>query len=252
MSAHPTLANLAWVSGPTPTAGSDELDVERAEVSDVDRTDEPVGEHPDATRAHLAGCRACQATVVQLAELDTQLAADPAPAQPAGLADRLQAVIARESAHRAAGVSTLADHRSARPGLGDFGADRRVSKRGPFLWGLAAAILAAVVGFGGYVISSASGGNEPTLVAARIDPGHLAQEAESLEHGQDVDPHRFSRAWLCARQVTEGRITGLAETTLSSEPALLVYLRVSGADRVVVVTGCNTGTPVAGPSAALR
>jgi hypothetical protein len=65
----------------------------------------------------------------------------------------------------------------------------------------------------------------------------------------DLTPHRFSRAWQCAREVTDGRITGIASTTVDGVPALLVYLRKDDATQVVIVTGCGREAPSAGSSA---
>ena len=69
--------------------------------------------------------------------------------------------------------------------------------------------------------------------------------------GGACSPHRFSRAWQCAREATDGRITGLANTHLDGTPALLVYTRSTDTTLVTVVTGCDTPTPTAGPSALL-
>jgi len=66
-----------------------------------------------------------------------------------------------------------------------------------------------------------------------------------------LSPHRFSQAWDCARKVTDGRITGLAASTVDGTPALLVYTESDGSTQVTVVTGCGADTPSAGPSALL-
>jgi hypothetical protein len=116
---------------------------------------------------------------------------------------------------------------------------------------LAAACLAALVGFGGYVLSATAGLNEPPVVAAAVDSRDLAAQARSLEQSRDLDPHRFSNAWFCARSVTPGRITGLAAARVDGSPALLVYTRSDGAEVVTVVTGCGAVQPSAIASAAL-
>jgi hypothetical protein len=116
---------------------------------------------------------------------------------------------------------------------------------------LAAAAAATVVGFGAYVISASAGLNEPPVVAA-VDSHDLGAEAIALERTRGgLSPHRFSQAWGCARQVTAGRITGLASSSVDGTPALLVYTKYDGSMQVTVVTGCAGGTPSAGPSAVL-
>ncbi len=107
-----------------------------------------------------------------------------------------------------------------------------------------------MVGFGGYVLSAGAGLNEPPLVAA-VNTSDLGAQAERLDERRSLLPHRFSRAWQCAREATDGRITGLANTHLDGTPALLVYTRSTDTTLVTVVTGCDTPTPTAGPSALL-
>ena len=133
--------------------------------------------------------------------------------------------------------------------LGAFGADRpRRRTRRVLLPALAAAAAAAVVGFGAYVASASAGLNEPPVVAAVSSSNLGAQAAVFERHG--LDPHRFSRAWQCARQVTDGRIVGLAASTVDGTPALLVYTRSGATTEVTVVTGCaSAAAPSAGPSA---
>ena len=77
----------------------------------------------------------------------------------------------------------------------------------------------------------------------------LAAQAGALAQSQDLDPHRFSQAWQCARQATSGRIVALASSNLDGTPALLVYTRSGATTLVTVVTGCDGGRPSAGPSA---
>ena len=117
-------------------------------------------------------------------------------------------------------------------------------------WGLpvlAAAAAALVLGFVAYVASATLGLNEPPAVSISTVPGQLVDQARELRERTDLDPHRFSSAWWCARQVSTGRIVGLASTTGGSEPAVLVYVRRSDGLGVQVVTGCGTGDPVSTP-----
>jgi hypothetical protein len=116
---------------------------------------------------------------------------------------------------------------------------------------VAAAAVAAVVGFGAYVISSSAGLNEPPILAAisSRDLGAQARELEQTSGG--LSPHRFSHAWERAREVVDQRIAGIASSTVDGVPALLVYTKSAGSTEVTVVTGCRVGTPSAGPSAVL-
>lgn len=184
----------------------------------------------------------------ELAEVERWLAATPTPRMPADVAGRLDTVLAgeverRERKHAWAGRSV------ERVSLGEFGADlHRRSRRRTLAGVLAAAALAAAVGFGAYVVSASAGLNEPPVVAA-VSSRSLDTQAARLAARGDLEPHRFSRAWQCARQATSGRITALANTTVDGVPALLVYLRRGSGTVVVVVQGCGTGQPEAGPSA---
>jgi hypothetical protein len=108
-----------------------------------------------------------------------------------------------------------------------------------------------IVGLGAYVISASAGFNEPPVVAA-VTSADLGEQARALEEASGgLSPHRFSQAWDCARKVTDGRITGLASSTVDGTPALLVYTKSEESMQVTVVTGCRLGMPSAGPSAVL-
>lgn len=194
------------------------------------------------------GGSTAEPTPAELAEVERWLGATPAPRMPAEVAARLDTVLAgeverRDRKHAWAGVPV------ERLSLGDFGGDlHRRSRRRTLAGVLAAATLAAAVGFGAYVVSATAGLNEPPVVAA-VNSRSLDRQAAGLAARGDLEPHRFSRAWQCARQATSGRITALANTTVDGVPALLVYLRRGSGTVVVVVEGCGTGRPKAGPSA---
>jgi anti-sigma factor RsiW len=201
---------------------------------------------------HVAGCARCQHTAAELQAVSRTLAAVPAPVMPAEVAARLDRVLAGESVRR---VQQPARESESAPGsswtrvtLGDFQATRpRRSVRRIVLPALAAAVAAGVVGFGAYVVSATAGLNEPPVVAA-VSSSNLGAQAGALERA-GLAPHRFSRAWQCARQVTDGRIVGLASSTVDGTPALLVYTRSGTTTEVTVVTGCGSGRPSPGPSA---
>jgi anti-sigma factor RsiW len=199
-------------------------------------------EQSAAVEAHLATCAECQAGVANLRAVTAELGAAPAPTMPPDVAQRLSRVLVAESAHR--------DRpRSAKVTLGNFGANRPTrSNRRWLVPALAAAAAAAIVGFGAYVVSATAGLNEPPVVTA-VNSTQLGKQASALQQAADMDPHRFSRAWQCARQVTDGRIVGLANSRVDGQPALLVYLRSGQSTQVVVVTGCASAAPSAGPSA---
>jgi Putative zinc-finger len=211
-------------------------------------------------QAHLAGCARCRDGVAELQAVTATLSTAPAPVMPADVAARLDRVLAGETVRRSrpidrdeesasvsASVSESGGSRS-RVTLGAFGSRRpRRSVRRIVLPALAAAVAAAVVGFGAYVASATAGLNEPPVVAA-VSSSNLGAQAGALVQ-EGLEPHRFSRAWQCAREVTDGRIVGLASSTVDGTPALLVYTRSGATTEVTVVTGCATGRPSSGPSA---
>jgi anti-sigma factor RsiW len=209
--------------------------------------------------SHLTGCAECRGQSEALREVTAALRADVSPPMPDAVAHHLQEVVAAESADRdraSADVSAAGNGQSVaqapRVTLGTFGTDLDKPRKSRWVVpALAAAAAAAVVGFGAYVISASAGLNEPPVVAA-VDSRDLGAEAIALERTSGgLSPHRFSQAWGCARQVTAGRITGLASSSVDGTPALLVYTKSDGSMQVIVVTGCAGGTPSAGPSAVL-
>jgi len=226
---------------------------------------------------HVAGCADCQDHSRALVEVREMLAQEPMPAVPPAVAGRLADTIRAEQLARTPSLHLVGgsgqpraralaqEHsgdsggsvpaelhpggRAPRPTLGSFGADlpsRRLHWLRP---ALVAAVVALLVGFGGYVLSARAGLNEPPVVAA-VNASELGPDAGAVERRIDLDPHRFTRAWQCARAATSGRIVGIAATTVDGTPALLVYIRSSGTTQVTLVTGCGT-EPSAGPSAVL-
>lgn len=240
--AHPPLADLAeWDEG----------------LLDARRSAELAG--------HLAGCRHCADGLADVRAVSQRLATVPAPPMPAGIAARLDGVLAGEVDRREqrqeqrqrlkvlaadGGGEDVAGHVGwTRPSLGHFGDDLSGRSRRRVLAPLlAAAVVAAVVGFGAYVVSASVGLNEPPVVAA-VSRASLGPQAGALAQKQDLDPHRFSRAWQCARAATSGRIVALASSNVDGVPALLVYTRSGATTLVTVVTGCESPRPSAGPSA---
>ena len=219
-----------------------------------------------AVDAHVAGCAECRAETAAYAEVSTVLAAAPAPVLPAHVAQRLRDVVAAEQSarevspvlHAVPGSGPDAPpvprhpygtRRRLHPSLGQFGEDLRTVSPGR-RWAmpvLAAAAAALVLGFVAYVASATLGLNEPPAVSISTAPGQLVGEAEELRARTDVDPHRFSQAWWCARRTTSNRIVGLVSTTSGSAPAYLVYVRSPAGLGVTVVTGCDSGRPTGTP-----
>jgi anti-sigma factor RsiW len=208
--------------------------------------------------SHLASCAECRANLEALQEVTAALRADVSPPMPDAVAHRLEEVVAAENVHRTATSANGRNHDNSvpswqpRPTLGTFGADLDKPRKSRWVIpALAAAAAAAVVGFGGYVISARAGLNEPPVVAA-VNSRDLGTEASALERTSGgLSPHRFSQAWGCARQVTDERITGLVSSLVDGSTALLVYTESGDSTHVTVVTGCGGDTPSAGPSAVL-
>jgi anti-sigma factor RsiW len=203
---------------------------------------------------HVAGCPTCQASAAALSRVSAVLAAEPALSMPPQVAERLAGALASESAERtAASRAPRPTAGQPRATLGPFAPQH---PRFPpwhrwFPAALAATAVAAVVGLGGSVLSATAGLNEPPTLSVSIRSADLAAQADTLLQTRDLDPHRFSQGWLCARAVTDGRIVGLVRVPVDGAPALLVYTRSEGATRVTVVTGCRSAAPAAGASAEL-
>lgn len=210
--------------------------------------------------AHLLGCDACTQVVIELTQVSVSLAAVPTPPMPDEVFARLADVVAKESHHRTSGAAAAEAARrqeraeAHRPHLGDFGADLPLSSKTRFLYrALLACVLAAVVGFGGYVMSASIGLNEPSAdQPAFVDSNRLGAEASAVKAARDLEVHRFSKAWTCARGVTQGRITGITTAVVDGNPAYLVYTRADSVTSVTVVSGCDGPSPAAGPSATLQ
>lgn len=216
-----------------------------------DLADLAVGELPvDASAAaedHLAGCASCRAELAQLrTDLDSlpgQLAALPTTTMPVTVAAQLDRVLAGERA------IVLPFRRSA-PLKAPVSASY-VKQTGVVRIMLAAAVAAAVVGFGGYVLSASAGLNEPSALSpTQVHQAALADQARVLAQSRNLDPHLFSAAWRCARAVTTGRITGITPVYVAGDENYLVYTRSNGRTYATLVTGCGE-TPTAGKRVAL-
>jgi hypothetical protein len=215
----------------------------------------------DAARAaqihtHLSDCEQCTVRASGLNQVTELLASEPPPTMPAGVSVRLEQVLAAEGRRRSAvaeaGPSTLVSPR-IKPGLGNFGDDLARHPRRLFLRSaLGACLLAGAIGFAGYFVSASAGMNEPPATApAVVSSSELGPEASSVLKRADLSAHRFSQAWQCARDVTDGRITAITAAVVDGTPALLVYTEHEKTTEVTVVKGCGTGSPFAGPSTAL-
>jgi hypothetical protein len=191
---------------------------------------------------HLAGCASCQAELAQVrADLDLmsdRLATTPTVTMPVTVAAQLDRVLAAERA-------TVLPFRRSAPLKAPASASY-VKQTGVVRLMLVAAVAAAVVGFGGYVLSATAGLNEPSALSpTQVHQAALADQARTLAKSRDLDPHLFSAAWRCAREVTTGRITGITPVYVAGEESYLVYTRSGGRTYATLVTGCGD-TPSAG------
>ena len=253
----------------------DELADDAEGLLDPDRTAE--------IAAHLADCQQCSSNAAALTQVQDLLAGAPAVAMPDGVFARLQDTIAAEQQLREAESARhrTGDHtgpaapiigtgrppyvdqhghpsaqgggRFPKPHIAEHFTETKLGRRGlraRFAAGAAgAALLASTAGFGSYVLSASAGANEPPadqpIVAANAQS--LASSAARAASG-DLDSYRFSKAWQCAREATNGSITGILTTVLGGQHGYLVFLRTNSGHEAVFVSGCDTGTPTAGPT----
>jgi hypothetical protein len=180
------------------------------------------------------------------------------PPMPVTVVARLDRVLAAESAARSAGAPGGAEAANG----SDAGEVVPFTRSGPLKAPatasyvrqsgvvkimLVAAVAAAVVGFGGYVLSATAGLNEPSALSpVQVHPEALASQAGELAQRRDLDPHLFSAAWRCARTVTTGRITGITPVYVDGEQSYLVYTRAGGVTHATLVSGCDAAHPTAG------
>lgn len=210
----------------------------------------------DIVARHVDGCAACTQTAQILEGLPAVLAAEPAPPMPAAISARLQQAVTTESERRSAGIAPTsgpgAEPWQARPSLGNFNEGFNKPGRSS-LWyrALVAAAVATMVGFIGFFVSSTAGLNEPTAAQRVVLSSHsLAPQLNSLNH-RGLDAHLFSAAWRCARQVTDGSVSGIRKATIDGAPAMLVYQERDNQTVVTIVTGCDSGHPEAGRTTTL-
>lgn len=233
-----------------------------------------VGEPPTdpviaaGVEAHLADCARCQAEFAQVqADLDLMSSAlgslelryGPSADLPVTVAARLDRVLAEES-DVAVSPSPATDNAVAdNPATDNIVPLRQptplkapatasyVKQTGFLKIMLVAAAAASVVGFSGYVISASAGMNEPSAISpVQVQPDALASQASELAENRDLDPHLFSAAWRCARQVIDGRITGITPVYTEGEETYLVYTRAGGITYARLLHGCAEDTPTAG------
>jgi anti-sigma factor RsiW len=203
-----------------------------------------------AAEVHLAECASCRAAYGVLRADQVTISGELGalgdgipPTMPVTVAARLDRVLAVAAD---AGPATVSPPRRLAP-LKAPATATYVKQTGVVRMMLAAAVAAAVVGFGGYFLSAAAGLNEPSALSpTQVHPAALADQAKTLAESRDLDAHVFSAAWRCARQVTSGRITGITPVYLDGDQHYLVYTRAGGTTYATLVTGCDDGTPIAG------
>ena len=223
----------------------DNLAAEHLSLDDL--ADFAVGELPAdsaaAVREHLATCSSCRAELDQLgadldqvtAELGAMGADAGRPTMPVTVAARLDRVLAGESDSQASGTgggiggdASGTPRRPATP-LKAPATATYVKQTGVVRLMLAAAVAAAVVGFGGYLISASAGLNEPTALSpTQVHPMRWPPGEGPGGERATLMPHVFSAAWRCARKVTAGRITGITLVYVDGNQHYLVYTRSGG------------------------
>ena len=143
------------------------------------------------------------------------------PTMPVTVAARLDRVLAEEAA-------TVVPFRRSAPLKAPASASY-VKQTGVVRIMLAAAVAAAVVGFGGYVLSASAGLNEPSALSpTQVHPAALAYQARTLAENRDLDPHLFSAAWRCARRSPPAGSPGSPRSTWPATENYLVYTRSGG------------------------
>jgi anti-sigma factor RsiW len=235
----------------------DHLAAEHISLDDL--ADFTVGELPAdsaaAVQEHLTTCSSCRVEMDQLSvDLDQvsaelgALAVDPGPtAMPVTVAARLDRLLAAEADAQTGGRgnASVTPLRPSTP-LKAPATATYVKQTGVVRLMLAAAVAAAVVGFGGYVVSASAGLNEPSALSpTQVHPNALASQAKTLAESRDLDPHLFSAAWRCARKVTTGRITGITPVYVDGDQNYLVYTRTNGVSYATLVSGCDDESPTA-------
>ena len=229
--------------------------------------------------AHLAACGECRGRADELAGVSQQLAHAATASMPDAVFAQLQRALTDEQTRREATTDPLpatpptgapyADKLTdggTRPGSQSTGGgrinkpnlaehfsdtlDSRPRLRAKFAGGaLAATALAAAVGFGGYLASASAGAAEPSQDRPMVvSTGALHASASAAVAQGDLSAYRFTRAWYCVRKVTDGSITGIRSTVLNGDAGYLVFLNWDNGVKAVFVSGCDTGTPKAGPS----
>jgi hypothetical protein len=247
------------------------------ELADLS-VDELADEISPSSVDHLAGCATCRSALAELrTELDlvsAELGAlgpqeRPAPVpMPVTIAARLDRVLAEEASARWSGTQQAPVPGNVDPALpgalpgperpGTVTPLRRpplkapatasyVKQTGVLRIMLAAAVAAAVVGFGGYVVSATAGLNEPSALSpTQVHPEALASQAAALAASRDLDPHLFSAAWRCSRKVVSGRITGITPVYVDGQQNYLVYSRAGRITYATLVSDCGAPNPTAG------
>lgn len=229
------------------------------------------GDRAAEIEQHLAGCPDCTANADALNEVHRLLADAPVEVMPDDVFARLQGTLAEEQRQRETAGPGYHDSPSARPaatsyrtesGRPSVGGGGRYPKpplaehftetlgngrslRAKFAGGaLAGALLAGSVGFGGYVLSASAGTDEPPADQPMVvSKENLDKVAAAEARSGKLNAHRFSRAWHCVRQVTDGRVDGIRSTVMDGQQGYLVLLRKDGETRAAFVIGCDTDDP---------
>jgi hypothetical protein len=228
---------------------------------------------------HLTVCGQCRDNAQALAGVQDLLSTAPVESMPDEVFARLQASLAEEQLHREGGGTSstpesgptddgkdVPDHgkrrargggRLPKPYLAEHFTDTLQSGRrlrGRFAAGaIGAAVLAASVGFGSYMLSASAGTAEPPADQPIVaQTGELAPTATAELRSGDLNSHPFSRAWWCVKSVTDGQLSGIRATVIGGESGYLAFLPGNGETKVVFVTGCDGGDPEVDTSVEVR
>jgi hypothetical protein len=231
-------------------------------------------ERAEQISRHVAQCETCSSNAEALSEVRHLLETAPAEIMPDDVFARLQGALSSEQQQRedaghdyygqspsgrseklpttykteTGGPTITGGGRYPKPPLAEsFAAKlprgRRLRAR--FAGGaLAGALLASSAGLGGYVLSASAGTDEPPADhPVVISSERLAEAAAAEAQRGKMNAHRFSRAWQCVKQVTDGRVDGIRTTVMDGQHGYLVILRENDQSRAVFITGCDTDNP---------
>jgi hypothetical protein len=207
-----------------------------------------------AIAEHLAACSSCRETAEQLAEVSTLLAEAGATAEPMppGVADALDQALVTAAAERAAGVSSLDEHRmhreereedeaSGSPGSGGAGDGTRGSRRrGRWVFGAAAAV--AVFAIGAAVASNGPPGS------SNSDDSAASSTADSDAGAGAAGDAAGGKAETTPEAATDGALRASKPELNADNVDAYAKELVEGKTKATAPRGATCGNLVAEPS----